>query len=129
MDLAEDLRASLQELLIHGQVEIRESITPGAPLSWEVRGSSEKPLICPCRLRIAGRAFAGISSRAILPVMVIFRGSNSSPLSPLVYLIAPALRFHPTTDALQRYLSPEMETIRVGLAESWCRGLRVMFRQ
>jgi len=51
------------------------------------------------------------------------------PAPPLVYLIAPALRFHPTTDALQRYLSPEMEVIRVGLAESWRRGLRVMFRQ
>jgi len=26
-------------------------------------------------------------------------------------------------------LSPELEVVRVGLAECWCRGLRVMLRQ
>jgi hypothetical protein len=49
--------------------------------------------------------------------------------SPLVYLVAPALRFHPTTDDLLKYLSPELEIVRVGLAESWRRGLRVVMRQ
>jgi len=58
-----------------------------------------------------------------------FPGLELQPEPPLVYLVAPALRFHPTTDVLQRYLSPEMEVIRVGLGESWRRGLRVMFRQ
>ena len=58
-----------------------------------------------------------------------FPGIELQPAPPLVYLIAPALRFHPTTDVLHRYLSREMEIIRVGLAESWRRGLRVMFRQ
>ncbi len=58
-----------------------------------------------------------------------FPGLELQPAPPLVYLIAPALRFHPTTDSLQRYLSPQMEIIRVGLAESWRLGLRVMFRQ
>jgi hypothetical protein len=58
-----------------------------------------------------------------------FPGLELQAAPPLVYLIAPALRFHPTTDSLQRYLSPQMEIIRVGLAESWRRGLRVMFRQ
>ncbi len=58
-----------------------------------------------------------------------FPGLELQPAPPLVYLIAPALRFHPTTDILQRYLSRDMEIIRVGLAESWRRGLRVMFRQ
>lgn len=48
---------------------------------------------------------------------------------PLVYLVAPALRFHPTTSTMLSYLSPEMEVIRVGLTESWRRGLRVMMRQ
>jgi hypothetical protein len=50
-------------------------------------------------------------------------------LPPLVYLIAPALRFHPSTETLMKYLSPEMQIIRVGLAESWRRGLRVVLRQ
>jgi hypothetical protein len=50
-------------------------------------------------------------------------------LPPLVYLVAPALRFHPATDQLLRYLSPEVEVVRVGLAESWRRGVRVVMRQ
>ena len=37
---------------------------------------------------------------------------------PVVYLISPALRFHPATDALLKYLSPDMEVIRIGLAET-----------
>jgi hypothetical protein len=48
---------------------------------------------------------------------------------PIVYLVAPALRFHPTTGALLRQLSPEMEIVRVGVAESWRGGLRVVMRQ
>jgi hypothetical protein len=48
---------------------------------------------------------------------------------PLVYLVAPALRFHPATDDLLKYLSPELEVVRVGLAENWRRGLRVVMRQ
>jgi hypothetical protein len=48
---------------------------------------------------------------------------------PLVYLVAPALRFHPATDDLLKCLSSELEIVRVGLAESWRRGLRVVMRQ
>lgn len=57
-----------------------------------------------------------------------FTGAELQPTAPLVYLVAPALRFHPATDVLLRYLSPEIEVIRVGLAESWRRGLRVVMR-
>src|SRR5271169_4759874 len=48
MNLAEDLRASLQDILVRGTVEIRENssrLTPSSPLSWEVRGAAEKPLL------------------------------------------------------------------------------------
>ncbi|HWW18358.1 MAG TPA: hypothetical protein VNY81_07060 [Candidatus Saccharimonadales bacterium] len=48
---------------------------------------------------------------------------------PLVYLVAPALRFHPATDELLRYLAPDVEVVRVGLAETWRRGVRVVMRQ
>jgi hypothetical protein len=58
-----------------------------------------------------------------------FRGIVLQAAPPLVYLVAPALRFHPSTDALLRFLSPEIEVIRVGLAENWRRGLRVVMRQ
>ena len=58
-----------------------------------------------------------------------FQGVALQQTSPLIYLVAPALRFHPTTDDLLNYLSPELEIVRVGLAESWRRGLRVVMRQ
>ena len=58
-----------------------------------------------------------------------FQGIALQQASPLVYLVAPALRFHPTTDDLLNYLSPELEIVRVGLAETWRGGLRVVMRQ
>lgn len=58
-----------------------------------------------------------------------FPGVPLQAAPPLVYLVAPALRFHPATDQLLRYLAPEVEVVRVGLAESWRRGLRVVMRQ
>lgn len=58
-----------------------------------------------------------------------FPGVQLQPAPPLVYLIAPALRFYPSTDVLLEFLRPEMKVIRIGLAESWTRGLRVMMRQ
>jgi len=58
-----------------------------------------------------------------------FPGVELHTAPPLVYLVAPALRFHPATDVLLRYLAPELEIVRVGLAESWRRGIRVVMRQ
>jgi hypothetical protein len=58
-----------------------------------------------------------------------FPGIELQAQAPVVYLVAPALRFHPSTDALLHHLAPELEVVRVGLAESWRRGLRVVLRQ
>ncbi|HMD39542.1 MAG TPA: hypothetical protein VKH15_09680 [Candidatus Acidoferrum sp.] len=58
-----------------------------------------------------------------------FPGIELQTAPPLVYLVAPALHFHPVTDTLLRFLPPEMEVTRVGLSESWRRGLRVVMRQ
>lgn len=58
-----------------------------------------------------------------------FPGVELQQIPPLVYLVAPALRFHPSTDELLKFLSPDLEVVRVGLAESWRRGLRVVMRQ
>ena len=58
-----------------------------------------------------------------------FPGVALQQAPPLVYLVAPALRFHPATDDLLNCLSTEMEIVRVGLAEGWRRGLRVVMRQ
>jgi len=57
-----------------------------------------------------------------------FPGMALQNAAPLVYLVAPALRFHPTTDVLLRYLTRDLDVVRVGLAESWRRGLRVVQR-
>jgi hypothetical protein len=48
---------------------------------------------------------------------------------PLVWLVAPALRFHSATEILLKYLSPEIQITRVGLNENWRRGIKVMLRQ
>ena len=58
-----------------------------------------------------------------------FPGIELQSAPPIVYLVAPALRFHPATDALLRSLSPQLEIVRVGFAENWRRGLRVVLRQ
>lgn len=58
-----------------------------------------------------------------------FAGAALDPKPPLVWLVAPALRFHSTMDTLLRYLSPEICITRIGLNENWRRGLKVMLRQ
>ena len=67
--------------------------------------------------------------REELPRYGYFPGVELQTAPPIVYLVAPALRFHPATDELLRYLAPEVEVVRVGLAESWRRGMRVVMRQ
>jgi hypothetical protein len=58
-----------------------------------------------------------------------FPGVEIQEKPPLVYLVAPVLRFHPVTGILLDVLSREIEVVRVGLAESWRRGIRVVMRQ
>jgi len=48
---------------------------------------------------------------------------------PLLILVAPGFRFHPSIDIVLRYISREIEIARVGLGENWRRSLRVVFRQ
>ncbi|MGB8848180.1 MAG: hypothetical protein WA766_04355 [Candidatus Acidiferrales bacterium] len=58
-----------------------------------------------------------------------FAGMELDPGPPLVWLVAPALRFHPANETVLRYLSPEILITRIGLNENWRRKLRVVFRQ
>jgi hypothetical protein len=58
-----------------------------------------------------------------------FPGVMLDPRPPLLFLVAPSLRFHPANDVLLRYLSKEIEICRVGVSEHWRRGLRVVLRQ
>jgi hypothetical protein len=43
--------------------------------------------------------------------------------------VAPALRVHPTTDTLLRYLSPRIEWTLVEVDERWRDGVRVINRK
>jgi len=58
-----------------------------------------------------------------------FAGVALDPQPPLVWLVSPSLRFHSVTDTLLKYLSPEIHVTRIGLAETWRRGLKIIFRQ
>jgi len=58
-----------------------------------------------------------------------FAGVQLDSKPPLVWLVAPGLRFHPSTETLLKYLSPEIQITRIGLNENRRSGLRVVFRQ
>jgi len=58
-----------------------------------------------------------------------FPGVEIRPEPPLLFLVAPAIRFHPATSVILRYLSSEIEVARVGLTENWRRRLHVALRQ
>jgi hypothetical protein len=58
-----------------------------------------------------------------------FPGLTLDPRPPLLFLVAPAIRFHSATDILLRYLGRDIEITRVGVSENWRRGLKVVLRQ
>jgi hypothetical protein len=58
-----------------------------------------------------------------------FTGMELSPEPPLVWLVAPGLRFHPAMETLLRYLLPEIRVTRIGINENWRAGIKVVFRQ
>lgn len=55
-----------------------------------------------------------------------FAGRELSSAPPLLFLVAPALRVHPASDVLLRYLSPRIEWTLVQVAERWRHGVRVV---
>lgn len=58
-----------------------------------------------------------------------FVGREISAEPPLVWLVAPALRFHPATDTILKYLSREISFTRIGVCENWRRDVKVVLRQ
>ena len=55
-----------------------------------------------------------------------FAGRELSSAPPLLFLVAPALRVHPATDVLLRYLSPQIDWTLVQVDEHWRDGVRVV---
>jgi hypothetical protein len=58
-----------------------------------------------------------------------FHGIELSDKPPLLYLIAPVLRIHPSTDTILRYLSPEIPWEVIGLNEDWRTRRKVILRK
>ncbi len=58
-----------------------------------------------------------------------FPGVSLADAPPLLYLVAPAFRFHSTTARLLRYLDPSIAVIQVGINDQWRRGIKVLFRR
>jgi hypothetical protein len=68
-------------------------------------------------------------SRGEFPRFGYFEGRELPIQKPLLFLVAPALHVHPSTDTLLRYLSPEIEWEFVGIDERWREELKVVFRK
>lgn len=55
----------------------------------------------------------------------LFPGIRLADQSPLLYLVAPRLRFHRTFATVARCLSPQIEAYQVGVNANWRAGVRV----
>ncbi len=58
-----------------------------------------------------------------------FGGVRLAEGDPRLYLVAPALRVHPATDVVLRYLSPRVGWELVALDERWRRQVKVVWRK
>ena len=59
----------------------------------------------------------------------LFGEREISDESPLVYLVAPTLRFHPSFATLARTIAPDIEVYRFDINEDWRAGVRVVRRE
>jgi hypothetical protein len=58
-----------------------------------------------------------------------FGGVRLAEGAPRLYLVAPALRVHPATEVVLRYLSPRVEWVLVALDERWRKQVKVVWRK
>jgi hypothetical protein len=58
-----------------------------------------------------------------------FGGVRLAEGDPRLYLVAPALRVHPATEVVLRYLSPRVEWVLVAIDERWRRQVKVVWRK
>ncbi|HZF39602.1 MAG TPA: hypothetical protein VE715_12315 [Blastocatellia bacterium] len=59
----------------------------------------------------------------------LFEGVDIADLSPLLYLVAPRLRFHRTFATVARCVSPRIEAYRIGVNTNWREGVKVHTRE
>ncbi len=72
---------------------------------------------------------ASSASKSDLERFGYFPGKQLRADAPLLYLIAPALRIHPATEVVLRYVSPEVDWTLIALDERWREKVRVVFRK
>jgi hypothetical protein len=58
-----------------------------------------------------------------------FGGVQLSPQPPRLYLVASALRIHPVTETVLKYLKPEVEWTLVAIDERWREKVKTVFRK
>jgi len=58
-----------------------------------------------------------------------FGGVRLAAEAPKLYLVAPALRVHPATETVLRYLSPRVEWTLVALDERWREKVKAVWRK
>jgi hypothetical protein len=59
----------------------------------------------------------------------LFEGIAIADKSPLLYLVAPRLRFHRTFATVARCVSPRIEAYRIGVNTNWREGVKVHMRE
>ncbi len=59
----------------------------------------------------------------------LFGDREISDESPLVYLVAPTLRFHPSFQTLAKTIAPDIEIYRFDINEDWRNAVRVVRRE
>ena len=58
-----------------------------------------------------------------------FGGVRLAEGDPRLYLVAPALRVHPATEVVLRYLSPRVDWVLVAIDERWRKKIKVVWRK
>lgn len=131
------LDATLVDAPVYGQVPAMSGVERGIIdlLAIDERGrlcvielkASEDPCL-PLQaldywIRVAHHAARGDFARA-----GYFPGREVSPAPPRLLLVAPALSFHPTTEAVLRAFAPQIEVERIGLGVKWQSEPQVMLR-
>jgi hypothetical protein len=67
--------------------------------------------------------------RGHISTACLFGDRAISDESPLVYLVAPTLRFHPSFATLARTIAPDIELYRFDINEDWRSGVHVVRRE
>jgi hypothetical protein len=58
----------------------------------------------------------------------LFPAASVRPQAPKLFLIAPALAFHPSNTTVLRYFSPEIDVERIGVNSDWQQNFKVVLR-